>query len=77
VQLAVVVQHGVSGAGRFGCPDKDGLYHVFVLNELMVGGGGTHRWPVAVVGADCIGSVRMTGSVGRRRAIAAAVRSES
>ena len=50
--------------------------HVSVVNELMVAGGGTDRWPVAIVGADCARSVCIPGSVGLRRMVAAAVGTE-
>jgi hypothetical protein len=52
-------------------------YHMSVVSKLLVAGGGTDRGPVAVVGPDRVGSVSVAGSVGRRRMIAAGVRSES
>jgi hypothetical protein len=64
---------------RGGLDDPDGMgeYHMSVVSKLLVAGGGTDRGPVAVVGPDRVGSVSVAGSVGRRRTIAAGVRSES
>jgi hypothetical protein len=71
-------QHRLSGRRRVstagGLDDRMGVDHVSVVNEPMVTGGWTDRWPVAVVGPDCVGSVPIPCPFGRRRMTVAAVR---